>query len=63
MIAMERGEVEGTFCVKDFLEDAKKTRIDVEPLDGTKVQQTVERLYATPKAIVDKAKQAMTPQV
>ncbi|MPZ58181.1 MAG: hypothetical protein GEU91_17135 [Rhizobiales bacterium] len=44
-----------------FLDDAKKQRLDVEPLGGARVQQLVEKLYATPAAIVERAKAAVKP--
>jgi tripartite-type tricarboxylate transporter receptor subunit TctC len=61
-VSVLRNAFSATVKDKGFIEDAKKTRIDVEPLDGAKVQETVERLYATPKNIVEKAKQAIMPQ-
>lgn len=53
-----RNAFSATVKDKAFLEDAKKTRIDIEPVDGSKIQQVVERLYNTPKNIVERAKQA-----
>jgi tripartite-type tricarboxylate transporter receptor subunit TctC len=41
---------------KEFLEDAKKARIDVTPSPGTKVQEVVTKLYATPPATIERAK-------
>jgi tripartite-type tricarboxylate transporter receptor subunit TctC len=46
---------------KAFLEDAEKARIDIDPLSGAKIQQVVDRLYATPPAIVDRARKAIRP--
>ena len=46
---------------KQFLEDAEKLRIDISPLPGTKVQELVQTLYATPKDVVARARQAITP--
>jgi len=43
------------------IEDAKKMRIDINPLGGAKVQAVVDRLYATPKALVDRAKAVIRP--
>jgi tripartite-type tricarboxylate transporter receptor subunit TctC len=49
--------------VKDpqFLADAEKVRIAISPLSGAKVQELVERLYATPKPLVERAKQVIKP--
>jgi tripartite-type tricarboxylate transporter receptor subunit TctC len=46
---------------KELLEEADKLRIDIAPLSGAKVQVLVEKLYATPKEIVERAKQAIKP--
>jgi hypothetical protein len=35
--------------------------IDVAPLPGAKVQQLVEAFFATPQAIVERARQAIRP--
>ena len=42
---------------KDFLADAEKAKIDVNPLDGAKVQEVVEKVYASPAAVVARAKE------
>jgi tripartite-type tricarboxylate transporter receptor subunit TctC len=49
--------------VKDpeYLADAKKMKIDIEPLSGDKVQAIVLKLHATPKDIVQKARQVIRP--
>jgi tripartite-type tricarboxylate transporter receptor subunit TctC len=44
-----------------FLEDAKKQRLDIEPLGGAKVQALIEKLYATPANVVESAKAAVKP--
>jgi tripartite-type tricarboxylate transporter receptor subunit TctC len=44
---------------KVFLEDAARTRIEIAPLPGERVQELVTRLYAAPKAIVERARQAI----
>ena len=46
---------------KEFLADAERTRIDVVPTSGEQVQQLVERLYASPKATVERAKELVKP--
>jgi tripartite-type tricarboxylate transporter receptor subunit TctC len=42
---------------KDFLADAEKSKIDINPLDGAKVQEVVEKVYASPPAVVARAKE------
>jgi hypothetical protein len=44
-----------------FVADAQKTGVDISPIPGAKVQALVQQLYATPKDIVDHAKQAIRP--
>ena len=56
-----RAAFAATMQDKDFLADAERTRIDVVPTSGEKVQQLVERLYATPKATVERAKELVRP--
>jgi tripartite-type tricarboxylate transporter receptor subunit TctC len=46
---------------KAFLEDAEQGRVDVTPLSGEKVQAVVEKLYAEPKEVVQRAKELITP--
>jgi tripartite-type tricarboxylate transporter receptor subunit TctC len=48
-----------TMADKAFREDAAKTRIEIAPLPGEQVQDLVTKLYATPRAIVERARQAI----
>jgi tripartite-type tricarboxylate transporter receptor subunit TctC len=50
-----------TFADKEFLADAERTRIDVAPSAGERVQRLVEALYAMPKATVERAKELVKP--
>jgi hypothetical protein len=36
-------------------------RLDIAPLSGAKVQEAVAKLYAAPKDIVERARQAINP--
>jgi tripartite-type tricarboxylate transporter receptor subunit TctC len=42
-----------------FLADAKKRKMDIEPMSGEKIQAVIEKTVATPQALIDKAKQAL----
>jgi hypothetical protein len=53
-----RDGVSATFKDKQYIADADKMRIDIEPLDGDKVQALIAKLYASPEAIVEKARRA-----
>jgi tripartite-type tricarboxylate transporter receptor subunit TctC len=44
----------------DFRVEANKLDIDINPLDGKAMDQIVRDLYATPKAILEKAAQAVS---
>ncbi len=56
-----RKAFDATMQDKQFLEDAEKMRVDIDPLSGAKVQEVVAKLYATPKDIVERAKKAIRP--
>ena len=38
----------------EFLADAKKQKLDVEPRDGTHIANVIRKVYATPKSIIEK---------
>jgi tripartite-type tricarboxylate transporter receptor subunit TctC len=42
---------------KDLLADAEKVKIDINALDGAKVQDVVTKVYASPPAVVARAKE------
>jgi hypothetical protein len=46
---------------KDFLADAERNRIDIVPSSGARVQDLVEKIYAAPKAVVERAKELVKP--
>ena len=41
-----------------FLAEAQRLSLDVSPSTGESVQEFVTRIYASPKAIVDRARRA-----
>ena len=43
----------------DYLADAKKSRIDVNPVSGADIDKLLAELYATPKDVIQKASQAI----
>ena len=49
------------FADKEFLADAEKVKIDINPSTGDKVQQVVEQLYKAPPNVVARAKELITP--
>jgi tripartite-type tricarboxylate transporter receptor subunit TctC len=54
-----RAAFDATMRDPQFLDDAAKTRIDINALSGAQVQQLVEKIYATPKSVVDRAKEIL----
>jgi tripartite-type tricarboxylate transporter receptor subunit TctC len=54
-----RAAFDATMNDKQFLEDAEKLHIDIVPLSGIKVQELVQKLYSSPKDIVERAKKAI----
>jgi hypothetical protein len=60
-IAILRAAFDATMQDRAFLDDAQKTRIDINALTGTRVQELVSKAYATPKPVVDRAKEILRP--
>ena len=46
-----------TMANKEFLAEAEKAKLDVNGLDGAAVQDVVTRIYASPPAVVARAKE------
>ncbi len=44
-----------------FLAEAKQLQLDVEPTPGEQAQKIVQNMYATPKAVVERAKKLLSP--
>jgi tripartite-type tricarboxylate transporter receptor subunit TctC len=44
-----------------FLAEAQQLQLDVEPTTGEEAQKVVQSMYATPKAVVDRAKKLLSP--
>ena len=56
-----RSAFDATVRDREFLSDAETIRLDISPLPGAKVQELVAKLYAAPKDIVARARQAINP--
>jgi hypothetical protein len=39
----------------EFLSDAEKSQLEINPVSGADVEQLVKDIYQTPKALADKA--------
>ena len=53
-VALLRRAFDGTMKDAELVEEAKKLQLDIGPIDGAATQATVDRLYATPKAALDR---------
>jgi tripartite-type tricarboxylate transporter receptor subunit TctC len=60
-VSILRTAFDATMKDPQFLADAKKMRIDIEPLSGAVVQKRIQQFYATSKDIVQKARKAIRP--
>lgn len=56
-----RTAVSQTMADPDFLADAKKLEIDIEPMSAADTKATIERLYATPPDVVRRIEDALAP--
>jgi tripartite-type tricarboxylate transporter receptor subunit TctC len=54
-----RDAFDATMRDPQFLVEAQKIGVDISPISGPKVQALVQQLYATPKDIIERAKQAI----
>lgn len=61
LVRILRTAFDDTMRDPQFLAEMKKARLDVSPSPGIKVQELVQRFYATPKDIVTKARAAVRP--
>jgi tripartite-type tricarboxylate transporter receptor subunit TctC len=57
-----RAALMATMKDKDFLADAEKTRIDIEPMSGEEVEALVARFSSVPPAVVERAKQVTSKE-
>ena len=53
-LKMLRDAFDQTMKDSDFLADAKRQKLEVEPEDGVHLEAVVKKIYETPKPIVDK---------
>ncbi len=61
LVTTLRTAFDATMRDPQFLADAAKMRIDVSSVPGAIVQERIQKLYATPKDIVEQAKKAIRP--
>jgi hypothetical protein len=61
-VAALRAAFDATMKDPAFLADAKKTRIEIDPVSGAEVQQMVLNLYDAPPEVVERARDRMGAQ-
>ncbi len=54
-----RAAFDATMKDPQFLAEAEKSRVEITPLSGEKVQELVQKLYSTPKDVVGRARKAI----
>jgi tripartite-type tricarboxylate transporter receptor subunit TctC len=57
-VALLRKAFMDTMTDKDFLAEAQKTDLEINPVSGEEVEKLVKEVYATPADIIAKAKAA-----
>ncbi len=58
-LAILRKAFDDTMRDKEFLDEAARLKIDIEPMDGPTTAGVVSRLFATPKSIIDRVAAAL----
>jgi tripartite-type tricarboxylate transporter receptor subunit TctC len=56
-----RAAFDATMTDPAFLGDAERMHIAISPLGGARVQDIIQKLYASPKALVERARQVIKP--
>ena len=59
--ALLRRAFDKTMKDAGFLAEAQQLQLDVEPTPGEEAQKVVQNMYATPKAVVERAKKLLSP--
>jgi tripartite-type tricarboxylate transporter receptor subunit TctC len=61
LVTILRTAFDATMKDPQLIADAEKTRIDISPVPGARVQELVQKFYATPPDIVELARKAIRP--
>jgi tripartite-type tricarboxylate transporter receptor subunit TctC len=51
---MLRAAFDATMKDPEFIEDAKRSKLDLEPEDGAHLAALINKIYATPKPIIER---------
>lgn len=60
-VAALRTAFSKTMADPQFLADAKKLKLDINPVSGDEVQKLIEKLFKAPPGVVQRAKRALQP--
>jgi tripartite-type tricarboxylate transporter receptor subunit TctC len=60
-IKILRSAFDATVQDPEFLADARKMQLSITPLSGQQVQELVDKLYATPRDLVERARTVIKP--
>lgn len=60
-LAMLRGAFDATMGDAEFIEDARRQKLTLDPRTGTSLAALVQSIYETPQPIVDKVKALLKP--
>jgi tripartite-type tricarboxylate transporter receptor subunit TctC len=58
-LAALRAAFDATMQDPGFLAEAEKTHLPISPMAGAEVQRAVEKIYATPSALIERAREAL----
>lgn len=58
-LAMLRKAFDATMKDAEFIADVKKQKLDLDPIDGERLSALINKVYATPKAVVDRVSAMM----
>ena len=61
-VKLLRGAFMQTVNSPEYLEEAKKMRLDTSPMTGEEVQKLIEKIYATPPDVVASVRAIMSPK-
>lgn len=60
-VAALRAAFDATLRDPAFLADAGRIGLDISPISGERLQQIIDRLYRTPKSVLEQARRAIRP--
>jgi tripartite-type tricarboxylate transporter receptor subunit TctC len=58
-LAMLRKAFEATMKDAEFIADVKKQKLDLDPVDGERLSALINKIYATPKPVIDRVSAMM----